>query len=100
MLDCIHALDTDLSRLQAHRLRAYAEFEHLSTSRTSAVAEVALELTQHETFIGTRFALAEDLTTRMPVTLAALEAGAIDEYKASPVRSPISLTRTRVRRMR
>jgi len=45
VLDRIHALDTDLSRLQAQRLRAYAEFEHLSTSRTSAVA---LELTQYE----------------------------------------------------
>ncbi|OZM73954.1 HNH endonuclease [Amycolatopsis antarctica] len=73
------------SRAEAVQLRAMARFAALSEEPRGVAAEVALTLATTEHRAQRTVAMARALTTRLPETLAAMESGVIDSFKASKI---------------
>lgn len=84
-LRTIAACEAAIARTQAVQLRALARLGALRDDPRSAAAEVALAVSSTESRARGQLDLAETLTTRLPHTLAAMESGTIDSYKASKV---------------
>ena len=84
-LDRYRELDAAVSRLQAQRLRALAEFARYGGSARSVIAEAALEIRMSEKYLGSQLALAQALDTRLPHTQAAMGRGELNEYEANAV---------------
>ncbi|WP_328458996.1 HNH endonuclease signature motif containing protein [Amycolatopsis sp. NBC_00438] len=89
-LDRYCELERAISHLQAQQTRVLAELSRYG-STVSVAAEVALAVHADERYVATKVADARALTTRLPRTLAALDRGDIDGYKAHTV---AELTRT------
>ncbi|OZM70236.1 HNH endonuclease [Amycolatopsis antarctica] len=73
------------SRAEAVQVRAVARFAALSEESRGVGAEVALTLATTEHRAQRMVAMAQASTTRLPETLAALDTGTIDSYKASKI---------------
>ena len=84
-LRTVAACEAAIARTQAVQLRALARLGALRDDPRSAAAEVALAVSSTESRARGQLDLAETLTTRLPHTLAAMESGSIDSYKASKV---------------
>lgn len=84
-LRTVAACEAAIARAQAVQMRALARLGTLREDPRSAAAEVALVVSSTESRARGQLDLAETLTTRLPHTLAAMESGTIDSYKASKV---------------
>lgn len=84
----IHDLASDMARLEALQLQAIASFGRQRSDLREAAAELALVLSIGENVARKKLELANALVTRLPNTLAAMENGVIDGYKASKVAEP------------
>ncbi|OZM71876.1 HNH endonuclease [Amycolatopsis antarctica] len=73
------------SRAEAVQVRAVARFAALSEDARGVAAEVALTLATTEHRAQRMVAHAQALTSRLPETLAALDTGVVDSYKASKI---------------
>jgi len=73
------------SRVEALQLRAMTRFVELSDDSRGVDTEIGLLLSTTEHRAARTVAMAKALTTRLPATLAAMEAGVIDSYKASKI---------------
>ncbi|OZM70960.1 HNH endonuclease [Amycolatopsis antarctica] len=73
------------ARAEATQLRTMARFAELSGDARGVDAELALLLSTTEHQAQRQVAMASALTTRLPRTLSAMEAGVIDAYKASKI---------------
>ena len=84
-LRTVAACEAAIARTQAVQLRALARLGQLREDPRSAAAEVALAVSGSESRARAQLELADTLTSRLPRTLAAMEAGTIDAYKAGKV---------------
>ncbi|WP_240519565.1 HNH endonuclease signature motif containing protein [Amycolatopsis antarctica] len=73
------------SHAEAVQVRAVARFAALCEDPRGVAAEIALTLATTEHRAQRMVAMAQALTTRLPETLAAMETGVIDAYKASKI---------------
>jgi hypothetical protein len=80
-----------IAQLQARHLKLTAAFNAARGRSRDVPAEVALGLAISEHVAAAQLVLAETLTTRLPATLAAMERGDIDSYKASKVADATSV---------
>jgi hypothetical protein len=83
-LDRYCELERAIAHLRAEQTHVLAELSRYG-SILSTAAEVGLAVQADERYIATKIADARDLTRRLPRTLAALERGDIDAYKAHTV---------------
>ncbi|WP_039739219.1 DUF222 domain-containing protein, partial [Saccharomonospora halophila] len=84
----VRELGEQRARIEAEQLRQIATWYRGCTGVREAAAELALLLSISEHHARRRLDLAITLVTRLPHTLAAMEAGTVDEYKASKVAEP------------
>ena len=84
-LRTVAACEAAIAQTQAVQMRALARLGKLRHDRRSAAAEVALTISGAESRARAQLDLAETLTTRLPCTLAAMESGSVDSYKAGKV---------------
>ena len=85
VLDDITDIHKEICRLEAGYLRKVAELSRVGGSRRSVTNELALALRLGKNQAGKEIAHAKALTRLLPRTLAALEDGVIDRYKADKV---------------
>ena len=85
VLDDITDIHKEICRLEAGYLRKVAELSRVGGSKRSVTNELALALRLERNHAGKEVAHARALTTLLPRTLAALEEGMIDLYKAGKV---------------
>ena len=85
VLDDITDIQKEICRLEAGYLRKVAELAELGGSKRSVANELALALRLGKNQAGKEIAHARALTTVLPCTLAALEKGAIDRFKADKI---------------
>ncbi|MCP2168827.1 HNH endonuclease signature motif containing protein [Goodfellowiella coeruleoviolacea] len=85
LLDTIVEYTKMINIIEGLRIQALAEYKHTHEQPEFAAAElaVAARWTQHHA--NAQLSLATDLVTRLPATLAALQAGTIDTYKAKVI---------------
>ena len=85
VLDDITDIQKEICRLEAGYLRKVAELSTLGGSKRSVINELALALRLGRNQSEKEIAHAKALTRLLPRTLAALEDGVIDRYKAGKV---------------
>ena len=85
VLDDITDIRKEICRLEAGYLRKVAELSRVGGSTRSVINELALALRLGKDQAGKEIAHAQALTRLLPRTLAALEDGVIDRYKAGKV---------------
>jgi len=85
VLDDITDIHQEICRFEAGYLRKVAELAMVGGSRRSVTNELALALRLGKNQAGKEIAHACALTRLLPRTLAALEDGIIDRYKADQV---------------
>ena len=85
VLDDITDIRKEICRLEAGYLRKVAELSRVGGSTRSVINELALALRLGKDQAGKEIAHAQALTQLLPRTLAALEDGVIDRYKAGKV---------------
>lgn len=99
LLRLMRAADAARAQADAIQLRAMARFAELADHARGVSAEIALSLSTTERRAQQNVTMALALTARLPSTLAAMESGAIDAYKASKIvdaTSPLSDEHARV----
>ncbi|WP_184902507.1 HNH endonuclease signature motif containing protein [Amycolatopsis umgeniensis] len=84
-LDTAFAEEVSLRRTQGRQVRALARFAEAGGSRRSVTEEVALRFSVSRNQASLLLEISCALVSRLPNTLAALEDGDIDLYKASKV---------------
>ncbi|TNC21904.1 HNH endonuclease signature motif containing protein [Amycolatopsis alkalitolerans] len=92
-LECLLATQQALCRIQAVQVRAIARLSEIRNRDGSVPDEIGLELAISRHIAAQRVDLADVLLSRLPRTLAAMDAGHLDMYKASKVyevTSPLS----------
>ncbi|MCP2164241.1 HNH endonuclease signature motif containing protein [Goodfellowiella coeruleoviolacea] len=82
LLDRIVEYSAMINIVEGLRMHALAEYQRAHNQPEFAAAELALAARWTENHANTQLSLATDLATRLPATLAALQAGQIDAYKA------------------
>jgi len=85
VLDDITGIQKEICRLEAGYLRKVAELSTVGGSIRSVTSELVLALRIEKNHAGREIAHACALTRLLPHTLAALEEGMIDRYKAGKV---------------
>lgn len=85
LLRIIVGADEEIARAQAVKYRAMAEFNRLRRRSRGVPAELAMALAVSQSWAQKMVADAEALTTRLPNTLALMEEGVLDAYRASRV---------------
>jgi len=85
VLDHITDIQKEICRLEAGYLRKVAELSKVGGSARSVTNELALVLRWDRHHAGKEVAHAKALTRLLPRTLAALEEGTIDRYRADQV---------------
>jgi hypothetical protein len=85
LLGVIRDVEAEIAKFQALLVRAVAELSQQRADSEVAVAEIAAELSSSMDDARRRIADAEALTSRLPMTLASMEAGKLDLARASKV---------------
>ncbi|MEU6643071.1 DUF222 domain-containing protein [Saccharomonospora sp. NPDC046836] len=86
----IQALQEEICRLEALRLKAVARLDDLTKDKDGLAKQLANILSVSETSAHKEIGLAKALTTRLPNTLEAMQRGDLDALKASKLAGPTS----------
>lgn len=87
-MDRVRSIEKEICKLQALQAREIAAYHRSRGGSSDVVCELALTLEVGERAARRKLDLAIALVNRLPNTLAAMEQGIIDSYKASKIAEP------------